>query len=308
MMNLHVLPDTASSQHSAKESSDDGNHERYLREHHLPIPKTRSLPTPASWLTTFSTTSLGFRTKSQQFDLRLLPFPCKSRDRSGHVCDSVKRLSPKATPRERHANVAVNAQKVLTTLRLGSAEFNDNQTTPQFSGSYFGWIKQHSQAGHLVMIVAYAQGANDSDYDHLMLATGFTSTDSTTYQPSDHLYFNDNYSSTPVDRMASTLADARGMHGNGAHYEFCLPLNIDYGCAITGIPKAVTRTSQSLSRRKPQTPFLLAFHQMALPSFVAFLRASELHCGTRLREYIHHAPRTNECLGERRTRPSLSLR
>lgn len=215
MMNLHVLPDTSSSQHSAEESSDDGNHERYLREHHLPIPKTRSLPTPASWLTTFSTTSLGFRTKSQQFDLRLLPFSCKSRDRSGHVCDSVKRLSPKATPRERHANVAVNAQKVLTTLRLGSAEFNDNQTTPQFSGSYFGWIKQHSQAGHLVMIVAYAQGANDSDYDHLMLATGFTSTDSTTYQPSDHLYFNDNYSSTPVDRMASTLADARGMHGNG---------------------------------------------------------------------------------------------
>lgn len=146
-----------------------------------PVPGTpyEHLPTSVSWSTTCSTTSLGFRTKSQQFDLRLVPLPSKSSDRSGNVCYSAMRPCPK-----------------------GDAPRTSRKT----------------------------------------------------------------------------------------------------------MPKAVTRTSESLSRRKPQTPFLLAFHQMALPSFVAFLRVSELHCGTRLREYIHHAPRTNECLDERRTRPSLSLR
>jgi len=131
--------------------------------------------------------------------------------------------------------VAVNAQTVLTALRLTSAEFNYNQASSQQFAGYYGWVKQHLKLKHPVMIVAYVKGLNDPDYDHIMLATGFTSSNSTTYVATDRLYFNDCFTPTANMRVASTLSDTRRMRANGARYEFCIPTNICYGCAITGI-------------------------------------------------------------------------
>jgi hypothetical protein len=79
------------------------------------------------------------------------------------------------------------------------------------------------------------KGLSDPDYDHIMLATGFTSSNSTTYVGTDRLYFNDCYSPSANMRVASTLSDVRRMRVNGAKYEFCIPTNICYGTAITGI-------------------------------------------------------------------------
>ena len=131
--------------------------------------------------------------------------------------------------------VAVNDQTVLTSLRLTSAKFNYNQAAnPQFAG-YFGWVKQHLALKRPVLIVSYVKGLSDPDYDHIMLATGFTSSNSTTYVGTDRLYFNDCYSPSANMRVASTLSDVRRMRVNGAKYEFCIPTNICYGTAITGI-------------------------------------------------------------------------
>ncbi len=131
--------------------------------------------------------------------------------------------------------VAVNDQTVLTALRLTSAKFNYNQAAnPQFAG-YFGWVKQHLALKRPVLIVSYVKGLSDPDYDHIMLATGFTSSNSTTYVGTDRLYFNDCYSPSANMRVASTLSDVRRMRVNGAKYEFCIPTNICYGTAITGI-------------------------------------------------------------------------
>lgn len=131
--------------------------------------------------------------------------------------------------------VAVNDQTVLTALRLTSAKFNYNQAAnPQFA-RYFGWVKQHIALKRPVLIVAYVKGLSDPDYDHIMLATGFTSSNSTTYVGTDRLYFNDCYSPSANMRVASTLSDVRRMRVNGAKYEFCIPTNICYGTAITGI-------------------------------------------------------------------------
>ena len=131
--------------------------------------------------------------------------------------------------------VAVNDQTVLTSLRLTSAKFNYNQAAnPQFAG-YFGWVKQHIALKRPVLIVSYVKGLSDPDYDHIMLATGFTSSNSTTYVGTDRLYFNDCYSPSANMRVASTLSDVRRMRVNGAKYEFCIPTNICYGTAITGI-------------------------------------------------------------------------
>ena len=131
--------------------------------------------------------------------------------------------------------VAVNDTAVLAALRLTSAEFNySTAATPQFAG-YFGWVKQQLSLRHPVMIVAYIKGMSDPDYDHIMLATGFTSSNTTTYLAADHLFFNDGYNRTADNRLASTLADTRRMTGNGATYEYCIPSTVCYGCAITGI-------------------------------------------------------------------------
>ena len=131
--------------------------------------------------------------------------------------------------------VAVNDQTVLTALRLTSAKFNYNQAAnPKFAG-YFGWVKQHLALKRPVLIVSYVKGLSDPDYDHIMLATGFTSSNSTTYVGTDRLYFNDCYSPSANMRVASTLSDVRRMRVNGAKYEFCIPTNICYGTAITGI-------------------------------------------------------------------------
>lgn len=131
--------------------------------------------------------------------------------------------------------VAVNDQPVLTALKLTSAAFNYNQAAkPQFPG-YFAWIKQHLALQHPVMIVAYVKGLSDPDYDHIMLATGFTSSNSTTYIATDRLFFNDGFDPSTTMRVASTLSDTRRMRVNGSRHEFCVPTNICYGCAITGI-------------------------------------------------------------------------
>jgi len=131
--------------------------------------------------------------------------------------------------------VAVNAQKVLSALKLSSTEFNYNgYASPQFP-SYFGWVKQHLKALHPVLITAYVKGLKDPDYDHIMLATGVTSSNFTTYNSTDQLYFNDCFSSQVSIRTASTLNDLRSMLVNGAKYSFCIPTKICYGCAVLGI-------------------------------------------------------------------------
>lgn len=131
--------------------------------------------------------------------------------------------------------VAVNAQKVLSALKLGSTEFNYNgYPSPQFP-TYFGWVKQHLKLLHPVLITAFVKGLSDPDYDHIMLATGVTSSNFTTYNSADQLYFNDCFSSQVSIRTASTLNDIRSMLVNGAKYSFCIPTKICYGCAVLGI-------------------------------------------------------------------------
>ena len=127
--------------------------------------------------------------------------------------------------------VAVNAQKVLTALKLNSTEFNYNgYASPQFQ-TYFGWVKQHLKLLHPVLITAFVKGLSDPDYDHIMLATGVTASNFTTYNSTDQLYFNDCFSSQVSIRTASTLNDIRSMLINGAKYPFCIPTKICYGCA-----------------------------------------------------------------------------
>ena len=87
--------------------------------------------------------------------------------------------------------VGLNEQQVLSALRLGSVAFAYSRVpSPQFP-AYLVWLKQHLSLLRPVLITAYVRGLNDPDYDHIMLATGFTGMDTVNYNPADQLAFND---------------------------------------------------------------------------------------------------------------------
>ncbi len=141
--------------------------------------------------------------------------------------------------------VPENSGPIFDALRLNYQVWNSGLPTPQYQ-AYLIWAKAHLQQGHPVIIDVFVNGESSPDYDHIMPATGFTSTSTNTYIASDTLVFNDNYDSTPYTRTFGSLWDTRSMNGNGATYEYCIPRDTDYGCAVTGV-KDTTGTLLPLS-------------------------------------------------------------
>lgn len=130
--------------------------------------------------------------------------------------------------------VPENSGPIFDALRLNYQTWNSGLATPQYQ-AYLIWAKTHLQQGHPVIIDVFVKGETSSDYDHIMPATGFTSSTTNTYITSDTLVFNDNYMSTAYTRTFGSLWDTRSMSGNGATYEYCIPRDTDYGCAVTGV-------------------------------------------------------------------------
>lgn len=127
-----------------------------------------------------------------------------------------------------------HAKPVFAALRLTYVRWKSSQPVPQYQ-PYLVWIKGHLQQGHPVIFDVFVQGMDDPAYDHIMLATGFTSADTTAYHASDRLVFHDNYWDQRYSRLFGTLYDTRDMTGNGDVYEYCIPRDVDRGCAVTGI-------------------------------------------------------------------------
>jgi hypothetical protein len=139
--------------------------------------------------------------------------------------------------------IDVHGKTVLDALRLNFEAWNSSQATPQYQ-NYLVWIKNHLHGGHPVIITLYVSEEDDPDYDHIVPAVGFQSSDDwTAYHAGDQLTFFDNYDSAAYVRAFSTLYDTRAMNNNGAVYEYCIPEDVDYGTAVTGIrdDDAVTR-------------------------------------------------------------------
>ena len=130
--------------------------------------------------------------------------------------------------------VPENSGPIFDALRLNYQAWDSSLTTPQYQ-AYLIWAKAHLQQGHPVIVDVFVQEESSPDYDHIVAATGFTSTDTNTYHAIDTLVFNDNYEPTPYTRTFGSLYDTRSMSGNGAVYEYCIPKNTDYGCAVTGV-------------------------------------------------------------------------
>ena len=130
--------------------------------------------------------------------------------------------------------VPENSGPILEALRLRYEEWDSGRPTPQYQ-AYLVWAKAHLAQGHAVIIDVFVQGGSEPTYDHIIPAIGFGSVDTTAYHASDTLVFNDNYETEPYVRTFGSLYDTRAMNGNGRTYEYCIPRDTDYGCAVMGI-------------------------------------------------------------------------
>ncbi len=195
--------------------------------------------------------------------------------------------------------VPENSGPVFDALRLNYVAWNSGQATPQYQ-SYLVWVKSQLQQKHPVIMDVFAQSdsyeVDTNDYDHIVPVTGFTSIDTNCYHAGDTIVFNDNYSSTPIIRAFATLDDTHDMRGNGAVFKFCLPREIDYGCAVTGIKDGLG-TALPVSLKVDQWNEPNISRGWAAVPLTATIQVSSLTAGTtyvllRYNDY-HNVPTNN---------------
>lgn len=130
--------------------------------------------------------------------------------------------------------IAVNDAATFNALSYTYEEWDYNQTTPQYQ-NYLVWVKQHLYNKQPVIITVFIKGLNDPDYDHIIPAIGFNAANVNNYNGADQLIYNSNYDSISFTRTFSSVYDTRSMNNNGAVYDYCIPKNVNYGTAITGV-------------------------------------------------------------------------
>jgi hypothetical protein len=127
--------------------------------------------------------------------------------------------------------------KAFDALKLTAAWFDtDNTPKPQYK-SFCKWTKARLAQGYPTTFVTYDADGTDPDYDHILLAVGYSerSADQNPGPEDGLLYFQDHFSDDDYVREFSKLSDDRNMAGNGATHYYAIPKDVDYGCAVTGI-------------------------------------------------------------------------
>ncbi|MFM2375911.1 MAG: hypothetical protein RLZZ165_1008 [Bacteroidota bacterium] len=127
-----------------------------------------------------------------------------------------------------------NGEVALDAFSFTMDTWDYNRPPPQYQ-DHLVWIKSHIARNHPVIITLYLQGENSPEYDHIVPAFGYSSQDTTAYHGSDQLMFNDNFVDTPYTRTFESIWDDRALSGNGATYDYCIPKDYNYACAVTGI-------------------------------------------------------------------------
>lgn len=128
----------------------------------------------------------------------------------------------------------LNGETVIDKLSFTSDSWNFNQSGTHYQ-NYLVWVKQHLNNSHPVIITVYVDGESNADYDHIIPAIGFKSKSASLFDDADELMFYDNYDSNLYTRTFQSMWDSRSMKGNGASNLYCIPKEVDYGTAITGI-------------------------------------------------------------------------
>ncbi len=130
--------------------------------------------------------------------------------------------------------IDVNDSVALEAFSFTFKEWNPGQPQPQYQ-NYLNWVKQYLNKKQPVIITVYIQGLSDPDYDHIIPAIGFNAQNLNTYNSADQLTYNSCFDTTAFTRSFGSLWDTRPMTGNGATNTYCIPKNVNYGVAVTGI-------------------------------------------------------------------------
>jgi len=127
-----------------------------------------------------------------------------------------------------------NGETAIDKFSFTADSWDFNQSGVQYQ-NYLIWVKKHLNNFHPVILTVYVTGKNNSEYDHIIPAIGFKATSTSNFDNADELMFYDNYDSNLLTRTFQSIWDTRSMKGNGANYIYCIPKDVNYGVAITGI-------------------------------------------------------------------------
>jgi hypothetical protein len=130
--------------------------------------------------------------------------------------------------------IGVNDETALVALHLAHTTWDTGAPRLQFE-SFLAWIKGHLQQGVPVVYGIYlTDGIDDPDYDHIVPATGITAASASGYNAADVLTSSDNFGDR-ITRSVAGMSGTRRSCASSSTQGGCVPRDVDYGVAITGI-------------------------------------------------------------------------
>ena len=137
--------------------------------------------------------------------------------------------------------IGVNDESALRALHLAHTTWDSDAPSPQFE-SFVAWVKSHlEQRVPVVYAIYLTDGVDDPDYDHIVPATGIAATAASGYAAADTLISSDNFGHR-IERSVGGLAGTRSSCKSSSTQGGCVPRDVDYGFAITGITDARSAT------------------------------------------------------------------
>lgn len=131
--------------------------------------------------------------------------------------------------------IDVNEHQLINDIGFIFEEFNNNGATPQYQ-DFFVWMKSQLAQSHPTIIGVYL-GNGFSGYDHIIPAIGIVAQNTTTYDPTDVITFNDNFEPTSFHYTCNEFWDnqANILNPAAANSWYWVPNDVCYGIAYTGI-------------------------------------------------------------------------
>jgi hypothetical protein len=131
----------------------------------------------------------------------------------------------------------VNDTTALDALHFTYEAWSSSAAKPQ-STTFLAWMKTELEHRVPVVYAVYlSDGGGDPDYDHIVPAVGIHATHVDDVALTDEIVMNDNFD----DRIVVPVADAVATRASCTRPTTaggCIPRDIDYGVAITGLTGA----------------------------------------------------------------------
>ncbi|CAF1462459.1 unnamed protein product [Didymodactylos carnosus] len=126
-------------------------------------------------------------------------------------------------------------ERTLSTLLFNYIEWNYNtEKEPQYK-QYCVWLKQNLIKQYPCIMTVYLNGESDKNYDHIMPVIGIDYQINNVYDGNDVLYFHNLFQNQIINRRLATEMGTRQSCKVGPYEGGCIPRDVTYGLAITGI-------------------------------------------------------------------------